>query len=100
MPAQMPPVHTIFLTAALDRTPTRADQAEMTRAWGVLERFYPWGAAHLVTFVAYGLPYFGRLPGGRRGHLVSRHMPRLASDTTRAGIRANTCHLSSWPTIR
>jgi hypothetical protein len=80
---QMPPVHTIFLTAALERTPTRADQAEMDRALRVLERFYPWGAAHLVTFVAYGLPYFRRLPGGARGRLVSRHMPRLLSDTSR-----------------
>ena len=80
---QMPPVHTIFLTAVLERTPARADQAEMDRALRVLERFYPWGAAHLVTFVAYGLPYFGRLPGGPRGRLVSRHMPRLRSDTSR-----------------
>ena len=76
---QMPPVHTVFLTAALERTPTRADQAEMSRALAVLERIYPWGATHLVTFVAYGLPYFGRLPGS----LVARHMPRLASDASR-----------------
>ena len=80
---QMPPVHTTFLTAVLERTPTRADQAEMRRVLRVLERFYPWGAAHLVTFVAYGLPYFDRLPGGPRGRLVSRHMPRLLSDTSR-----------------
>jgi hypothetical protein len=76
---QMPPVHTVFLTAALDRTPTRADQAEMARALGLLERFYRWSAAELVTFVGYGLPYFGRLPGS----LVAAHMPRLASDTAR-----------------
>jgi hypothetical protein len=76
---QMPPVHTVFLTAALARTPTRADQAEMNRALGALERHYPWGATHLVTFVAYGLPYFGRLPGS----LVARHMPRLASEAGR-----------------
>src|SRR6516164_844347 len=38
---QMPPVHTVFLTAALERTPTRADQAEMNRALGVLEHHYP-----------------------------------------------------------
>ena len=80
---QMPPVHTTFLTAVLERTPTRADQAEMHRVLRVLERFYPWGAAHLVTFVAYGLPYFDRLPGGPQGRLVSRHMPRLLSDTSR-----------------
>ena len=36
-----------------------------------------------MTFVAYGLPYFGRLPGGRTGSLVARHMPRLASDASR-----------------
>lgn len=80
---QMPPVHTVFLTAALERTPTRADQAEMDRALGVIEQFYPWGATDLVTFVAYGVPYFDQLPGGRTGHIVSRHMPRLVSDTSR-----------------
>jgi hypothetical protein len=80
---QMPPVHTVFLTAALERTPTRADQAEMNRVLGALEQFYPWGATHLVTFVAYGLSYFDRLSGGRTGHLVSRHMPRLVSDASR-----------------
>ena len=76
---QLPPVHTVFLTAALDRTPTRADQAEMNRTLRVLEQAYPWGATHLVTFVAYGRPYFDRLPGG----LVSGHMPRLAADASR-----------------
>lgn len=55
----------------------------MNRALGVLEQYYPWGATHLVTFVAYGLPYFGRLPGGRPGRLVASHMPRLASDASR-----------------
>ena len=39
---QMPPVHTVFLTAALERRPTRAGQAEMNRALGVLEHHYPW----------------------------------------------------------
>ena len=80
---QLPPVHTVFLTAALDRTPVPADRAEMDRVLGALERFYPWGAAGLVTFVAYGLPYFGRLPGGLTGPLVARHMPRLAADASR-----------------
>jgi hypothetical protein len=68
-------VHTVFLTAALERTPTRAGQAEMV---GTLEQVCPWGAAHLVTFAAYGLPYFDRLPGGRNGNLLARRMPRLA----------------------
>ena len=79
---QMPPVHTVFLTAALERTPTKADQAELDRVLGVLEQYYPWGAANLVTFVAYGLPYFSRLPGGVNGKLVASHMPRLVSDTS------------------
>ena len=77
---QLPPVHTIFLTAALDRTPAKADQAEMDRVLAALEQVYPWGAANLVTFVSYGLPYFGRLPGGLHGSPVSGHMPRLLSD--------------------
>jgi len=37
---QMPPVHTVFLTAVLERTPTRTDQAELNRALRLLERFY------------------------------------------------------------
>jgi len=77
---QLPPVHTIFLTAALERTPAKADQAEMKRVLAALETAYPWGAANLVTFVSYGLAYFKRLPGGLPGSLVSGHMPRLASD--------------------
>jgi hypothetical protein len=76
---QMPPVHTVFLTAELERTPTRADQAEMNRALGELERFYPWGAGGLVTFVAYGVPYFGRFSG----RVTGRHLPRLAADPAR-----------------
>jgi hypothetical protein len=80
---QMPPVHTVFLTAALQRTPVKADQTEMNRVLAALEQYYPWGAAHLVTFVGYGLPYFGRLRGGTTGRLVSGHMPRLASATSR-----------------
>jgi len=77
---QLPPVHTIFLTAALERTPGKADQAELDRVLAALETAYPWGAANLVTFVSYGLPYFRRLPGGLRGSLVSGHMPREQSD--------------------
>jgi hypothetical protein len=80
---QMPPVHTLFLTATLKRTPTVGDQTEMNRVLTALEAAYPWGATHLVTFVAYGLPYFSRLTGGLTGSLVSSHMPRLTSNTSR-----------------
>jgi hypothetical protein len=80
---QLPPVHTVFLTAALHRAPGKGDQAEMNRVLGALEHAYPWGAANLVTFVSYGVRYFNRLPGGLHGRLVSGHMPRLKSDRSR-----------------
>lgn len=80
---QMPPVHTVFLTAKLRRPPAGTEQARLERALRTLERHYPWGAAGLVTFLAYGRPYFRRLPGGLAGTLVRRHMPRLLSDPSR-----------------
>ena len=36
-----------------------------------------------MTFVAYGIPYFNRLPGGLGGSLISPCIPRLASDPNR-----------------
>src|ERR1700727_3355245 len=83
---QMPPVHTVFLTAALNGTPTKKGQSAVSRAVEVIEEFYPWGAASLLTFVAYAVPYFSRLPGGLTGSLVSAHMPRLASDSSRDAL--------------
>jgi len=83
---QMGPVHTIFLTARLLRTPNRNDQAEMRRVLSQLEASYPWGATHLVTFVSYGLPYFRRLPGGLNGTIVSSRMPRLLSNNSRFAL--------------
>ncbi len=83
---QMGPVHTIFLTARLLRTPTRADQTEMNRVLTQLEASYPWGATHLVTFVSYGIPYFNRLPGGINGNIVSSRMPRLLSNNSRFAL--------------
>jgi hypothetical protein len=80
---QMPPVHTVFLTAALTGTPTFEGQSAVSRAVERIEQAYPWGAASLVTFVSYGLPYFAKLPGGLTGSLVSSHMPRLASGSSR-----------------
>ena len=38
---QLPPVHTIFLTVALERTPTKADQTEMSRILATLKTTYP-----------------------------------------------------------
>lgn len=78
-PYLMPPVHTFYLTARLLRTPTRADQRELRRMLDTLEATYPFGAAGLMTFVAYGLPYFDRLPVG----LVAAAMPRLRDEPSR-----------------
>ncbi|HEX5402762.1 MAG TPA: hypothetical protein VFX16_10750 [Pseudonocardiaceae bacterium] len=75
----MPPVHTIHLTAQLLRRPNQLDQIELTRVLSALESAYPWGAAGLVTFVSYGLPYFQRLDQS----VVTANMPRLSSDPTR-----------------
>jgi hypothetical protein len=80
---QMPPVHTVFVTAQLERIPTAADQAMLASTLARLEASYPFDAAHLLTFLSYGVPYFRRLPGGLAGRLVSHHMPRLLSDRSR-----------------
>lgn len=85
-PFTTPPVHTIFLTAALARTPGRDDQRELARVLNVLESRYQFGAEQLMTFVAYGLPYFRRLPGGLAGDLVAVHLPRLLADPGRLAL--------------
>jgi hypothetical protein len=80
---QLPPVHSIFITARLNRTPTKADQQNLASALATIESHYQFAAAGIITFIAYGIPYFSRLPGGMSGTLVSSHMPRLASDNSR-----------------
>jgi len=82
--AQLPPVHSVFITAALSRTPTVADQQNLSNALATLEGTYQFAAAGVLTFIAYGIPYFNRLPGGMTGSLVSGHMPRLASNNSRS----------------
>jgi hypothetical protein len=83
---QLPPVHSVFLTAALNRTPTIADQQNLRNALATIESTYQFAAAGILTFIAYGIPYFSRLPGGLNGSLVSAHMPRLVSDTSRDAL--------------
>lgn len=83
---QLPPVHSLFLTARLNRTPTRADQQNLTNALATIESNYLWGASGIFTFLSYGIPYFSRLPGGLNGSLVASHMPRLLSDTSRYAL--------------
>lgn len=82
VPVPMPPVHTVFLTARLLRRPARADQAELDRAMNTLEANYPFSAGGLITFVAYGLPYFRRLPSS----LVTAAIPRLRTNTSRFAL--------------
>ncbi len=76
---RFPPVHTVFATAALARTPTRADQQRLANALATIETYYPWSPNAVMTHVSYGLPYFRRFPGS----LVAAQMPRLAGNTAR-----------------
>ncbi len=74
------PVYTTFATFALTRTPTQADQATLASALARVEASYPFSPSGVFTTVAYGVPYFERMPGGMTGTLVAKHMPRLASE--------------------
>ncbi len=77
--AQLPPVHTMFVTATLHRTPSTADQARLAEALDEIEAAYRFAADGILLFVSYGLPYFRRLPSG----LVADTMPRLLADRSR-----------------
>lgn len=79
----VPPVHTVYLTATLGRLPGPDDRRELARVLDALEAAYPFRADGLMTFVAYGLPYFRRLPGGLAGPLVAAHLPTLRADPGR-----------------
>ncbi|HEU5373818.1 MAG TPA: hypothetical protein VFV38_00110 [Ktedonobacteraceae bacterium] len=83
IPFRFGPVYTVFLTAQLNRTPIRGDQADLENALETIESVFSFSPSGIFTFVAYGLPYFRRLPGGLTGSLVSSHMPRLLSNTSR-----------------
>jgi hypothetical protein len=80
--AQLPPVHTVFTTAKLNRTPRPADQRMLREALATIEGAYRFAADGILIFISYGLPYFDRLPAG----LVAGHMPRLVTDNTRFAL--------------
>jgi hypothetical protein len=81
---QFGPVYTIFATARLSRLPTKTEQTQFVNAMSALEATYPFSPNAAMTFVAYGLPYFRKLPGGlASGSVASRFIPRLASNTSR-----------------
>ena len=73
------PVFTLFVPAKLTRNPVRADQATLANALDTIEDSLPFSPSGVFTFVAYGLPYFHRLPAS----LVSSRVPKLAGSTTR-----------------
>jgi hypothetical protein len=73
------PSHTQFLTARLTRKPTARDRRVLGLALAQIERSFSWSPAGVFVFVAYGLPYFGRLPH----RVVAAHMPRLRSEHAR-----------------
>jgi hypothetical protein len=80
---RFPPVYTSFTTLALRRRPSRADQERLQTALLAVERRHPAGPRGVLLTVAYGIPYFERLPGGLDGGLVYDHIPRLRSDARR-----------------
>lgn len=75
-------LYTFLAPAALTRNPTMADQRQLAEALATIERTYSFSPSGVFTFVAYGLPYFRRLPRG----LVAAHMPRLTFDTGRFAL--------------
>jgi hypothetical protein len=80
------PVYTSLVTATLTRNPSKIEQHTLSQAIDEIEAVYPFSASGVFVFLAYGLPYFSRLPGGVAGPLVSAHMPRLVSSTGRYAL--------------
>jgi len=80
------PVFTRFVTLKLTRRPDLADQQRLAAALASIEGRYPFSPAGVFVFVAYGIPYFNRLPGGMRGEVVQRYLPRLRSARNRLAL--------------
>jgi hypothetical protein len=83
---RFPPVYTSFTTIALRRRPTRADQRHLDAALRAIEHEHPASPRGVLITLAYGTPYFERLPGGIDGTLVAARIPRLRSDTKRFAL--------------
>jgi hypothetical protein len=75
-------LYTFLAPAALTRNPTKQDQATLASALATIESSYAFSPSGVFTFVAYGLPYFNRLPSS----LVASAMPRLAFDHSRFAL--------------
>jgi hypothetical protein len=75
-------VFQLFAPARLNRTPSRADQTTLTNALNTIEAVYPFSPSGVMIFLAYGRPYFNRLPQT----IVSANMPRLLSNNNRFAL--------------
>ena len=82
IPFRFGPVFTGFATLRLNRTPSHNDQAVLSNALNTIEAVFPFSPSGVFTFVAYGVPYFNRLPAA----LVSARVPRLRSNTARFAL--------------
>ena len=71
------PVFTRFVALKLARTPDLVDQQQLASALATIESIYAFSPSGVFVFIAYGVPYFNQLPGGMRGALARRHIPRL-----------------------
>src|SRR2546423_10076732 len=76
------PVHTVFVTAVLDRAPTRVARDRLADALATVEEHHPWAPGGVFLQIAYGLPYFRRLPRG----LFDLYVPRPLADTRRFAL--------------
>jgi hypothetical protein len=84
---QFGPVHTTFLTANLQRLPTKDEQTAFAGALDTIESVYEFSPAGVFVFVSYGMGYFGRLPGALNGgSLAATHIPRLNFDNNRFAL--------------
>ena len=70
------PVYTLFAPGRLTRTPSAGDQRLLAGALDAIEARHQFSPSGVFTFVAYGVPYFERLPAS----VVAAHMP-LTGDT-------------------
>ncbi|HEY3907967.1 MAG TPA: hypothetical protein VGM14_28945 [Streptosporangiaceae bacterium] len=75
-------LYTFLAPAALTRNPTKRDQAVLASALNTIEQAYAFSPSGVFTFIAYGVPYFNRLPKS----LVASAMPRLTSNTSRFAL--------------
>ena len=89
VPLGAAPVYTFFVTVRLTRTPMPPDRRRLQRALAVIEEECPFGPDGIFVHLAYGVPYFHRLPGGLHGEVVRSHMPRLRTDTRRYALEAD-----------